>query len=125
EGHVGADQRERAVREVDDPHHPEHQREPRSQQRVDPAEEDTVHERVDPAHACPLPRPKYASVTCSRLSSPALPSSTSRPSSMQTTRVAAPIARARSCSTSTIVVPSATSRASEAETSSTTPGAGP
>ena len=93
--HVRADERERSVREVDDPHHPEHQREAGREQRVEPAEQDPVDDGVDPGHAvAPRRSPKYASVTCSRVSSPRGPSSTIRPSSMQTTRSATPM-RAR------------------------------
>src|SRR6185437_14896980 len=112
--HVRADERERAVREVDDPHHAEHERQPGGEQCVEPAEQDAVHDRVHPCHAAPRASPKYASVTCSRESSPAAPSSTSRPSSMQTTREATRSARERSCSTSSIVVPAYCSEAREA-----------
>src|SRR5262249_31247408 len=130
EDHVRPEERERAVREVDDPHHAVHEREPRREQRVQAAEQDSLDDGIYPAHAptpcaCPRERPKYASVTCSRVSSAAVPSSTTRPSSRHTTRSATLIARARSCSTSRIVVPASISDATALYTPSTTTGASP
>ena len=42
--------RDVAVGQVDDPHHAEHQRQPAREQRVQPAEEDALDDRVDPGH---------------------------------------------------------------------------
>ncbi len=105
--HERAQQGQIAVSQVDDPHHAEHQREPAGEEGIEPAEQDALDDRVDPGHAAARPRPKYASVTCSRVSSSALPSRTTRPSSMQMTRPATRMARPRSCSTSRTVVPCA------------------
>ena len=70
---VGAEHRDVAVGEVDDPHQPEHQREPAGEQRVVAAEEDSLETAL--TQIIPRPcvrdrRPKYASVICSRVSSP-------------------------------------------------------
>src|SRR5207302_1811567 len=107
-----------AVGEVDDPHHAEHQRQAAGQQRVVAAEQHPLNDLVEPGHGwlpatAPRRSPKYASVTCSRVSSPALPSSTIRPSGMHVTRLATESARFRSCSTSTTVAPPSISVCSE------------
>ena len=88
-----------AVGEVDDPHHAEHQGEAAREQGVVAAEQYALDDLVDPDHACsPVPRPrlrpKYASMTCSRVTSSAGPLRTIRPSSMQQTRSATDSARA-------------------------------
>ena len=61
EDQVGAEHREVAVGEVDDPHHAEHQREPAREQRVEAAEQDALDDVVDPGHAstpCGAPQPE-------------------------------------------------------------------
>ena len=55
---VRAEHGDVAVREVDDAHDAEDQRQPAGEQRVEPAEQDPLHDRVDPGHAAPPPRPR-------------------------------------------------------------------
>ena len=68
------------MRQVDEAHHSERQRESRGEQRVQAAQQHTLHERVDPHHH---ETPKYDAVMASRDSSPGVPESDTRPSSMQ------------------------------------------
>src|SRR5438105_8777946 len=121
---VGAEHRHIAVRQVDDPHHAEHDRKAAGEHRIEGAEEDALQDRVENAHAG-LFRPKYALTTRSRSSEAAGPSSTTRPSSKQMTRPATSSARVRSCSTSTTVAPSPMMPLRLLYTASTTAGASP
>jgi hypothetical protein len=50
EDEIRAEHREIAVREVDDPHQAEHQREPAGEQPVEAAEQDALDDVVDPDH---------------------------------------------------------------------------
>ena len=112
EDHVRAEHRQVAVRQVDDPHHAEHEREPARKHRIEGAEKDALEDRVDDGQAGRL-SPKYAPTTRSRSSEAASPSRTTRPSSMQITRPATFNARVRSCSTSKTVAPSLITSPSE------------
>src|SRR5208337_1331812 len=47
---VPSDDREVAVRQVDDLHDPEHQREPAREQRIEAADQDSLDDGVDPGH---------------------------------------------------------------------------
>ncbi len=47
---VGAEHRDIAVGEIDDPHHPEHDREPAREHGVESAQEDPLHDRVGERH---------------------------------------------------------------------------
>ena len=101
------------MREVDDPHHPEHQRQPAGEQRVEAAEQDALDDaltQVTPAPPRVRRRPKYASVICSRVSS--LPALEHDPALEHADDAARrPTSRAsRSCSTRTIVVPACDQR---------------
>ena len=48
---VGAQHDEVAMRDVDQPHDAEHQRQTRREQRIEPAEKDALHDDVEPFHA--------------------------------------------------------------------------
>ena len=56
---VARDHREVAVREVDDLHHPEHQRQPAGEQRVEPAGQHPLDDGVHPGHYGSLPSPGW------------------------------------------------------------------
>ena len=77
---VGGEHGEIAVGEIDEPHHAERQRQPGGEQRVETAEQNPLHDRVDPLHQ---PTPKYAAVIADWSTSPTRPESDTRPSSMQ------------------------------------------
>src|SRR5947209_15940960 len=107
---VGADHREVAVREVDDLHDPEHEREPAGEQRVQSAGQDALDDGVDPGHYGSLTssarsKPKYAASTCSGVTSDGRPSSVVWPSSRHCRRDATRSAWLTSCSTSSTVSP--------------------
>ncbi len=53
---VSTEDREIAVREVDEPHHAEDQRKTRGEQRVEPTDEDALDDGVDPGHAGAVPK---------------------------------------------------------------------
>ena len=57
---VARDHGEVAVREVDDLHHPEHQRQPAGEQRVQPAGQHPLDDGVHPGHNDSLPSPGRA-----------------------------------------------------------------
>ena len=76
-GEVRGDDRQVAVRQVDDPHRAEQQRQAAGEQRVEPAEQDPLDDAFDPVHAATRPRPrrpKYAASICSGVNSDGRPS---------------------------------------------------
>src|ERR1017187_8637224 len=133
----GAEHRDVAVREVDDPHDAEHERQAASEQCVEATEQEALNDGVDPTHIdsaggepsdCPaggVRRPKYASVMSSRLTDAVADSSAILPSRRQITRSATDIAGRRSFSTSTTVEPDWMSDDSDSYTASTAIGARP
>src|SRR5580704_1524126 len=99
------------MREVDDAHDAEHERKAAGDQGVIAAKQNALNDLVDENQGCgasardDVLRPKYASVTCSRLSVRVGPSITIAPSSMQMVRLAVAMARFRSCSTKSMATP--------------------
>src|SRR5262249_51229355 len=106
---VAADHEQLAMREVDEPHDPEHDRHPERDQRVKAAEAEPVDERLDQeldVHVAAPWSPKYAFVSSSPDSrSSCVPDSTRRPLLSTCERSANSIARTALCSTSSIVTP--------------------
>src|SRR5580704_4609989 len=122
QGQIRGHYRKVAVRQVDDLHDPEHQRQAAREQRVQAAEHDTLNYCIDPGHVLApgswstggrrvalAARPKYAASICSVVSAPGGPASVIRPSSRQCTSAATARAWLTSCSTSRIVTPAAAS----------------
>src|SRR3984885_1951207 len=99
------------MREVDDTHDAEHERQAAGDERVIAAEQNALDDLVEEDQGCGASacddflRPKYASVTCSRLSVRVGPSMAIAPSSMQMVRLAVAMARFRSCSTRSMATP--------------------
>jgi hypothetical protein len=84
------------MRQIDDAHHREHEGQAASDQRVVARQQHALDKLVDHGRAPPgvvnLAQPEIACVISSRETS-ALPRSTTRPSSMQSTRSATSLAR--------------------------------
>ena len=99
------------MREIDDPHHAEHERQAAGYDRVVAAEQDPLDDLIDDDHGgsalCRYGarRPKYAWVTSSFVNRLLRPSMAIAPSSMQIVRLAVDIARLRSCSTTIMATP--------------------
>src|SRR5439155_22997096 len=96
-----------AVREVDDLHHAEQERETGRGQSVEATEQDPLDDRVGPGHV-PAPaslRPKYAASICSGLNSSGRPCSVVRPSRTHWILEATRTAWLTSCSTSKTAIP--------------------
>src|SRR5215469_572783 len=108
---VRGDHGEIAVRQVDDLHDTEHQRQAAREQRVQATEHDALKYCIDPGHAR---TPKYASSIWPPVSEAGGPASVIRPSSRQCTCDATASAWLTSCSTTRIVTPDAASFGSSA-----------
>ena len=121
EERVGREHREAAVREIDDAHDAEHEREPAGDQRVIAAEQHALDDLVEEDHGGgrlargELLEAEIGFRDLARGSARCVgPSMAIAPSSMQMVRLAVAMARFRSCSTRSIATPDVFSASSRA-----------